>query len=180
MLRVSLALLVLLAVPALADCPAVPDRSAQIDPLMERLRVIGTEGRAHEIMNQLWMLWTKAPDERAQKLLDEGMRRRDEYDLASAWDDFDQLITYCPDYAEGYNQRAFVSFLLKQYEAAIEDLDKALTLEPRHLGALTGKALSQMELYGPGAGQVTLRRALKLNPWLPERRFLIEPKGVDL
>jgi len=179
MLRLAV-LLLMLATPALAGCPVLADRSARIDPLMEKLRVAGTEGRANEIMNELWKLWTTAPDAQAQKLLDEGMRRRDEYDLASAWDDFDQLVTYCPDYAEGYNQRAFVAFLLQDYAAAIADLDKALALDPRHLGALTGKALSQIELHGPGAGQPTLRQALKLNPWLPERRYLIEPKGVDL
>lgn len=175
-----LVILVMLAGPAAGDCPAVPDRSAEVDALMARMLASGNEGHASEVMDQLWRIWTTAPDAKAQKLLDEGMRRRDEYDLASAWDDFDQLVTYCPDYAEGYNQRAFVEYLLHRNDEALADADKALAIDPRHLGALTGKALIQMEMGGPAAGQATLRKALKLNPWLPERRFLIKPAGTDL
>ena len=43
-----------------------------------------------------------------------------------------------------------------------------------------GEALTQIGLDGPEAGQETLKQALALNPWLSERRFLIEDPGQDI
>ena len=101
-------------------------------------------------------------------------------DFDSARDALDALVVYCPDYAEGWNQRAFVAFLTADYEAALEDLDRALALNPQHVAALSGRALTEMALGRTEAGQTTLREALDLNPWIPERRFLVEAPGQDI
>ena len=168
------------ASPVSAQCPPPLDLSAEIDPLMAQIRVAPNEMAARQISNQLWAHWAKAPDERSQEMLESGFRMRAEFDLDGAWEAFDQLIAYCPDYAEGYNQRAFVAFIRKDYESALDDLEKALARDPDHIAALAGKALTEIGLHGPDAGQETLRAALKLNPWLTERRFLIEDSGTDL
>ncbi|MEL7462256.1 MAG: tetratricopeptide repeat protein, partial [Pseudomonadota bacterium] len=91
-----------------------------------------------------------------------------------------RLVDYCPDYAEGYNQRAFAAFLQADYDAALADLDLALDRSPTHLGALSGKALTLMGMGRNDIAQDVLREALALNPWLPERRFLIERPGEKL
>jgi len=172
-------LLALAAGPALADCPP-RDLEAEIAPLMTAVHEAGNEMEARTIMNELWQLWATAPDARAQEFLDDGMRMRAESNLDGAWEAFNRLIAYCPNYAEGYNQRAFVAFIRGDYPSALDDLEKALALDPDHLGALTGKALTEIGIAGPEAGQETLRKALEMNPWLPERRFLLEPEGQEL
>jgi tetratricopeptide (TPR) repeat protein len=90
------------------------------------------------------------------------------------------LIDYCPDYAEGYNQRAFVSFLTEDFEGALPDLDRTLELSPTHVGALAGKALTLLALSRQDEGQKVLKQALALNPWLSERALLSEPPGQDI
>ena len=108
----------------------------------------------------------RCTDATAQALLDEGMRQRAGFDLLGARDTFDQLVDYCPDYAEGYNQRAFANFLDANYEGALFDLDIALGLNANHTGALTGKALSLLRLGRDAEAQVVLREAVAINPWL--------------
>ncbi|WP_367834162.1 tetratricopeptide repeat protein [Wenxinia marina] len=93
---------------------------------------------------------------------------------------FGRLVDYCPDYAEGYNQRAFAAFLVQDYEAALDDLDTALALNPDHVAALSGRALTLMGLGRMDEGQAALRAALALNPWLGERAMLIELPGEDI
>ncbi len=93
---------------------------------------------------------------------------------------FDTLIEYCPQYAEGYNQRAFANFLQQDYALALEDLELALARNPNHIAAMSGKALTLMELGRHEAGQAVLREALKLNPWLAERHRLTEMPGEDI
>lgn len=172
--------LALLAFPALADCPPLPDRSAEKAGLMDAMRHAQDEGIARQRANALWQFWTTAPDAAAQEMLDFGMRRRAEYDFEGAAGAFDRLITYCPDYAEGYNQRAFVNFLREDFPAALDDLEKTLEIAPDHFAALAGLALTLDRLGRFKASQGALKEALKLNPWLPERAMLKEEPGTDL
>jgi tetratricopeptide (TPR) repeat protein len=169
------AALILLASPLLADgCPTAPDHTADLDPLYQALKVAPGEMEARTLSNQMWSYWDNAPDEPSQSMLDEAMRARSQYDFLRALDRLNALVGYCPFYAEGYNQRAFVNFLREDYEAALPDLDRALELNPRHIGALSGKALTLLALGRDMEGQVVLREALALNPWLSER-FLLKP-----
>ena len=140
---------------------------------------------ARALSNQMWELWTDAPDEVAQTLLDRGMRARSSYDFLGALDALDRLVSYCPDYAEGYNQRAFVNFLRQDFAAALADLDRTLERSPRHVGALSGKALSLLGLGRHEEARAALTAALALNPWLSERALAapggpLAPIGQDL
>lgn len=164
--------LILAPTQLLAACPEITERSERHLQLMEQVANAKDETMARELNNQLWEIWATAPDEMAQEILQRGMERRAAHDFASAVDDFDALVEYCPNYAEGYNQRAFVNFILGDYETSLTDLERALAITPDHIGALTGRALALMQLGRNDEGQAVLREALKLNPWLPERNRL--------
>jgi len=158
------------AAGALAQvCPQAPDHEAALSGLMDDIRDAPNEMQAREISNKMWELWTDAPDEAAQALLDQGMRARSSYDFLVAVDAFDRLVEYCPDYAEGYNQRAFVNFLRQDFSLALADLNRALDRSPRHIAALSGKALTLLGLGEVEEARRVLAAALKMNPWLPER-----------
>lgn len=175
MLRVAV-FAIAFAGPSLAlACPPVPDSAERRAELHDQLRQSRSEGEAREISAKLWEIWTTAPDAKAQALLDQGMARRASYDFAGAVAQLDALIDYCPNYAEGWNQRAFANFLRQDYGAALDDLEKTLELLPNHTGALSGMGLT---LFGMGrvkAGEAAILRALELNPWLSERALLSSP-----
>lgn len=162
--------LCLAASPALAEiCPAAPDHTIALEGLHTQVREAPDELSARLAFNEMWQYWADAPDEAAQEILDEGMKMRASWDLLGALRAFDRLIAYCPDYAEGYNQRAFVNFLRRDYAAALPDLERAIALSPRHIGAHSGRALSLFGLGVEDQAQAALAEALALNPWLPER-----------
>lgn len=172
----TLIALVFMASPALAvTCPAAPDHSAALDALIAEIQTAPNQAVASSLSDDMWSYWADAPDDTAQEILDRGMRKRSGWDLLGALEDFDALVTYCPEYAEGYNQRAFVNFLSQNYAAALPDLDRALSLSPRHIGALSGRALSLIALGREAEAQDALAEALELNPWLPERSLLKAP-----
>lgn len=172
-MRVFLCLWLLGAAPlAQADCPAAPDHSARLSELITSVQIAPDERAAQLLSNSMWELWADAPDDKAQRMLDDGMSRRQSFDLDGAIWHFEQLIDYCPDYAEGYNQRAFARFLKGDYEGALPDLNAALQRAPRHIGALSGKAMTLMGLGRNDEAQEVLRAAVMLNPWLKERHML--------
>jgi tetratricopeptide (TPR) repeat protein len=154
-------------------CPPAQDHSAELNQLISQIQGAPDEGAAHLLSNQMWQFWADAPDERAQAILDRGMTRRAAFDFLGALEDFDQLIAYCPDYAEGYNQRAFVHYLRRDFSAALADLDRAIARSPRHVAALSGRALSLYGLSRMEEARAALKVALALNPWLPERNLAI-------
>jgi len=172
--RLLLALLVLvLAPPAAAEtCPPTRLDTAREAELIEGLRTAEDAAAARVYNTRLWELWTEAPDAHAQALLDSGMARLRLGDLGKALKAFEALVAYCPDYAEGYNQRAFAHYLRQDFAPALADLDAALARSPRHIGALSGKALTLMGLGRDRAALEALEAALALNPWLSERALL--------
>ncbi|UWQ89801.1 tetratricopeptide repeat protein [Aliisedimentitalea scapharcae] len=166
-------------------CPPPPDHSQSVQGLIEQVQAADNEGDARVISNQMWEFWADAPNEQAQAILDRGMQKRAAFDLAGALQEFDILVDYCPEYAEGYNQRAFVNYLRQDFRTAVVDLDRALQLSPDHIAALSGKALSLYALGQLDAARDALGRALEMNPWLPERGLAapggpLAPKGTDL
>ena len=133
--------------------------------------------QGREAADRIWRSWHVAPDPQAQALLDTAKRRLREADYPEAERLLDQLVAYCPDYAEGWNQRAFARFLAGDLDGALEDLDRTLELEPMHFGAMTGRALTLMRQGRAELGQQALRDAIAINPWITERYLLAEPPG---
>lgn len=172
---------VVIASPSVADrCPLGPDHAYRLNEIIVELGIARDPQVAGLLSQELWTLWLEAPDATAQSMLNEGMAHRETSDFISARDSLDELVAYCPDYAEGYNQRAFASFLDRDYDAALVDLNKALEIMPNHIAALSGRGLTLMGLGRNGEGQEALRGALALNPWLSERGLIIEPDGTDI
>ncbi|MEP2506641.1 MAG: tetratricopeptide repeat protein [Paracoccaceae bacterium] len=175
-----------LAFPLVASaCPDAPDRSADMAALIDAARAAPTEQKGREIGQKMWEIWATAPDEEAQAILDRGLTRLSGYDRLGAISDFDKLIAYCPDYAEGHNQRAFAYFLSGDFEEAVLSLHRALALNPTHVAARAGLALSFLQLGELEKARVELLGALELNPWLSERALLapggaLEPTGKDI
>ena len=172
--------LCLLPAMALAECPPVPDRSEELAALFDAARTAPGEAAARIHAGAMWEIWTDAPDEPSQELLTKGMTAIRVADYLRALDALDALVDYCPHYAEGWNQRAFVRFLTGNYDDALPDLERAVELNPTHVGALAGLALTLFALGREDEGQDWLRAALDLNPWIAERRLLREPPGTDL
>ena len=178
-------MMALASVTSAQTCPPAPDHSAELNRLIVGIQSAKSEMDARPIATRMWELWADAPDEQAQAILDSGMRKRSSYDFLGALEEFDRLVAYCPDYAEGYNQRAFVNFLRHDFATALVDLDRALTVSPKHIAALSGKALTLMGLDRLDEARVVLAQALDLNPWLPERNLAapgqpLAPAGQDI
>ena len=170
---------------ALAVCPPAQDNAAALHRLFEQVQTAASEREARALSRQMWELWLQAPDETAQSVLDRGMARRSSFDFLGAMADFERLVEYCPDYAEGYNQRAYVHFLRSDLEFALADLDRALMLSPDHVPALSGRALTLLGLGRINEAREQLYAALALNPWIPERALLLPgaplaPRGEDI
>lgn len=158
-----------------APGPAAETDGATRETLFAALAATKTEPEARAIEERIWKLWLKAPDDESQLLLDRSIMAQQRLDYRSALMLVARLIERAPGYAEGWNQRATILFLMGAYEESLEAIERTLALEPKHFGALAGKGIILLGLGRDAAAQAALRDALKVNPWLKERGLITEP-----
>lgn len=144
--------------------------SPQLDSLFRRLADERLGHCAREVEGLIWTLWLDHPDRAARFRLQAGIsalaHRRD----LEAQDLLDGLVHSHPGYAEAWNRRATLHFLLRRDAQSADDIARVLELEPRHFGALCG--FGQIcERCGDLAGALTAYEAtLRINPHLPAIR----------
>ncbi len=147
---------------------------------MSRLADAQSQAEADALSSEIWRIWLTAPDPAAQEVLDAALVRRQARDYLGAILHLERLIKGWPEYAEGWNQRATIHFLRGDYDASLADVAEVLAREPRHFGALSGKAVILYQQGRIALAQITLRRALKHHPFLRERAILNVSDGIDL
>jgi len=148
-----------LLAPAHADQkdPRLDDLFAHLQDVTEPQDVFATE-------RKIWSIWLEASDEKAQRLLDAGIDAMNKGDHGSAMDAFDEVIAVAPDFAEGWNKRATLHYIMGNLERSLEDIEKTLELEPRHFGALSGRGLVYANLDDLEKALIAFEDALAVNP----------------
>jgi tetratricopeptide (TPR) repeat protein len=73
-----------------------------------------------------------------------------------------------PDYAEGWNRRATLHFMMNDYGRSMADIQKTLTLEPRHFGAMAGMAAILKDTGRKEAALQAFERVLTVYPMMRE------------
>jgi tetratricopeptide (TPR) repeat protein len=77
---------------------------------------------------------------------------------------FSTIIGRKPDFAEGWNKRATIYFLLGENEKSLKDCDEVLKRNPNHFGALSGVGQIYLKLGDAEQALKSFRRALDVNP----------------
>lgn len=120
---------------------AVPtDQAERLDNLFAELLRARNEAAAQRVANRIWREWFRSGSASIDFLMqraDAAMKARS-HDVAL--DLLDQVVTLAPNYAEGWNRRATVHFMMEDYAKSMSDIERTLRLEPRHFGALGGMA----------------------------------------
>lgn len=88
--------------------------------------------------NQIWEIWLQHANADVEQLMVVGTQRMNSQRYAEAMIAFNLLTESFPNYAEGWNKRATLHYVLGNLEESISDIEKTLALEPRHFGALSG------------------------------------------
>ena len=100
-----------------------------------------------KVEDKIWELWTTHPSEDTlTELLAKGSEYMMQNQLTSAHNVFSKVIELDPKWAEGWNKRATVLYMMGNFELSQKDIDMVLSLEKRHFGALSGQGLVQTAL----------------------------------
>jgi len=151
-----------------ALCLATPLRADQNDArlkdLFHRLLEAPGPGEAQAVEGMIWRIWYESDDGAVRGLMEQGVDSLSRGDYRHALTKFDQMVAIAPDFAEGWNKRATVHYLLGNYEESLADIVKTLELEPRHFGALSGRGLIYVKLEDEKRALEAFEDALAIHP----------------
>ena len=126
--------------------------------------------RAARAAAALWQLWHRSGNPQLDALLLEGIDAIQRQQLAEADAVFTRLIEAAPGFAEGWNKRATVRYMAKNYAGSIADCRETLARNPNHFGALSGQGLCHIALEEYREAADLFRRALAVHPYLESGR----------
>ncbi len=122
----------------------------------------------------LWEVWSRSGDKEIDRLFAAGVQEMSE----GRWDDavttFTKVIARKPEFAEGWNKRATVYYLMGEYQKSLADCDEVMKRNPFHYGALSGYGMIYGQLDQPLRALEFYEQALGVNPNLDGVRNAIE------
>jgi len=146
---------------------------AEVPPLVGALRDIDADTR-DQAEQALWRIWARSGDPEADRLYQTGIEQMNAGDLQQGIITFTRIVELKPDFAEGWNKRATLYFLVGDLRKSLADCDEVMKRNPYHFGALSGYALIYTRLEYYDRALEYSRRALAINPNLVGVRQNVE------
>jgi tetratricopeptide (TPR) repeat protein len=122
----------------------------------------------------MWEVWSRSGDASVDRLLASGIEQMGAREGELAVRTFTEVIRRRPDFAEAWNKRATVYYLMGEYQKSLADCDEVMKRNPYHFGALSGYGMIYLQLDQPAKALDYFQRALKINPNLESVNETVE------
>ena len=153
---------------ALGGGSALADQNAeQLDPLFRELAEAKYPIAAQQLESEIWRTWLESGDEAVNQKLRAGIRAMHGGNLEEAIRRFSEVIDMAPGFAEGWNKRATAYYLNGELANSMRDIQKTLSLEPRHFGAISGMGLIFLRRGDERSALEAFEEVLKIYPTAP-------------
>jgi len=150
------------------------DRDVELDKLFLELKK-NIPSLSSRIAQQIWTLWSTHPsDQKLTSILDEGSRLVQDRQLNRAIDVFTEAIELDPTWAEAWNKRATVFYMVGEFQKSQDDIDKVLELENRHFGALAGQGMVNIQLRNYEKAILSYKKAQEIYPSMQSPEIMIK------
>lgn len=146
---------------------------ADAQPLVARLR--DGDALVRTLAERaLWAIWERSGDGETDRVYRQGVTEMQRGAYAAAVETFTRVIARRPQFAEGWNKRATVYFLMGDYRHSLADCDEVMRRNPLHFGALAGYGQIYLRLDRQEESLSHFRRALAINPNLDGVRQAVD------
>jgi tetratricopeptide (TPR) repeat protein len=150
------------------------DRDFQLNRLFNQLK-IKDAALTNVTEKKIWEIWSTHPHNKdLTKRLAEGSSLVRNKQLSEAINIFTEVIDLDPKWAEAWNKRATVLYMIGDYKASQKDIDKVLELEKRHFGALAGQGLVNIKLENYEKAIESYKKAKEIYPTMQSPEIMIK------
>ena len=150
------------------------ERDVRLNQLFNELKV-NQEKVASIVEQEIWSLWSTHPtDQKLTARLEEGSQFVRSQQLSKAKEIFTEVINLDQNWAEAWNKRATVLYMLGEFQQSQDDIDRVLALEARHFGALAGQGLVNIQLKNYEKAIRSYQEAQKIYPAMRSPKIMIK------
>jgi len=150
------------------------DRETELNNLFTDLKK-NNPTLSSSVERQIWLLWSTHPsNKKLTSMLLEGSRLMQDRQLNRAINVFTEAIALDPAWAEAWNKRATVFYMVGEFQKSQDDIDKVLELEKRHFGALAGQGLVNIQLKNYDKAKKSYQMVEEIHPAMKSPKFMIE------
>ena len=150
------------------------DQQKQLERLFNDLKVDNVS-LANVVEQKIWKVWSTHPNSKdLTMMLTLGSDFVNNKELEKAIEIFTDVIDLDPSWAEAWNKRATVYYMIGEFEKSQADINKVLELESRHFGALAGQGLVNIELKNYEKAIKSYQQAQEIYPSMQSPNIMIE------
>ena len=150
------------------------EKNTKLDKLFNELKINNAKVAAM-IEQEIWFLWSTHPtDQKLTARLEEGSMFVRNQQLTKARDIFTEVINIDQNWAEAWNKRATVLYMMGEFQKSQDDIDKVLALEARHFGALAGQGLVNIQLKNYEKAIRSYEQAQEIYPAMRSPKIMIK------
>jgi tetratricopeptide (TPR) repeat protein len=129
---------------------------------------------ADAVAGRIKQIWMHSGSDTADLLMERADRALDQQDLPLSLELLDRLIALEPDWAEAWNHRATVFYLMDDDRRSMADIAETLKREPRHYGAIAGMGLIFLHRGKRKLAYEAFQRVLAIYPALDTAKKAVE------
>ena len=161
--------------------PQTADEKAKVlNDLYAHLATANDEQSAKPISDTIERLWLQSGSETINLLMERSGTALAAKNADLALRLLDYVVELAPDYAEGFNRRAYVHFSQNNLESAVGDLRRTLALEPNHFKALDGLGQIWREHGNKKGALRVIKQLLEIHPNWPGAKQTAEELTRDV
>ena len=150
------------------------ERDIRLNKLFDELKNLNSK-LTSETEQEIWKIWSTHPTNQELTIkLEEGSNLVRVNEFLKAIEIFTEVIDKDPKWAEAWNKRATVLYLIGDYQASQNDINKVLSLEKRHFGALAGQGLVNIKLKNYEKAIKSYKQALEIHPYMKSPEIMIQ------
>ena len=150
------------------------DQVIQLNKLFNQLKQSKNKLVAQEVEQKIWKVWSTHPkNKKLTLMLAEGSKLVNDRQFKKAIHIFSKVIDLDPNWAEAWNKRATVMYMIGEFKKSQQDINKVLELENRHFGALAGQGLVNIELKNYEKAIKSYENAQKIYPLMKSPGIMI-------
>lgn len=155
--------------------PQTADEKAKVlGDLYAHLATANDEQSAKSVADTIERLWLQSGSETINLLMERSGAALAAKNADLALRLLDYVVELAPDYAEGFNRRAYVHFSQNNLESAVGDLRRTLALEPNHFKALDGLGQIWREHGNKKGALRVIKQLLEIHPNWPGAKQTVE------
>lgn len=115
----------------------------------------------------MWQIWSRSGDKAIDRDYEKAVLLMEGSRFGEALAAFSTIIKKRPEFAEAWNKRATIYYMVGEFDLSLKDCDEVMKRNPLHFGALSGYGQIYLQMGELDRALAYFQRALKVNPDMP-------------